>query len=47
MEKASVFTVLKDPIAGLLGISDAVTAGTILLRNFTASMPKNKGTLPA
>ena len=32
MEKVSVFTVMKDPLAGLLGIGDAVTAGTILLR---------------
>ena len=32
MDSVSVFTVVKDPLSGLLGISQALTLGTILLR---------------
>ena len=32
MDSASVFTVVKDPLAGLLGIPEGLTLGTLLLR---------------
>ena len=32
MDSVSVFTVVKDPLSGLLGISQALTLGTIMLR---------------
>ena len=34
MDSVSVFTVVKDPLSGLLGISQALTLGTIMLRIF-------------
>ena len=32
MDSASIFTVVKDPLAGMLGIPEALTLGTLLLR---------------
>ncbi len=32
MDSASIFTVVKDPLAGLLGIPETLTLGTLLLR---------------
>ena len=32
MDSASIFTVVKDPLAGLLGIPETLTPGTLLLR---------------